>query len=165
MMSRPRLKLKPERIDRFLELIGFAALFLLIVLPVLYFDQLPDEIPRHFDASGTPDAYSGKAIVWILPLIGTLMFAGMFWLSKRPHIYNYPQKVTEENAENIYRAGSRMVQAMNTLITCAFAYITYSTIRISLGSTDGLGEWFLPVFLLLIFGFMGYFIVKMMSAK
>ena len=164
-MERPRIKIKKTSVDFATEIVGIIGLLLLIGLPLYYFEKLPETIPRHFGANGEADGFSGKGIIWTLPIIGMVMYVGMFWLNKYPHIFNYPQQVTKENAERLYTIGTRMIRTLNSIITCIFAYITYSTIQTSLGNQDGLGTWFTPVFVILIFGVTGYFLYQSMSKK
>lgn len=159
-MVRPRIKIELEPFDRFIEAVGFFALLLLIGIPIYYYNDLPEIIPRHFDADGTPDGYSGKNIIWLLPAIGTVISLSMYWLSKRPHIYNYTQKITEENAYHQYRNAARMIRVMSTLIVSVFAYLCSTTIMTALGEQEGIGPLFTPIFLLLIFGSIGYFLYQ-----
>jgi len=159
-MERPRIRIEPEPFDQFLDAAGFLALAVLIGLPLYYYESLPDIIPRHFGADGTPDGYSGKAIIWTLPLIGALMFFGMRWISGKPHWFNYTQKITQENAAYQYRNAVRMIRVMNTMITGAFAYMCSATIMTALGEQEGLGNYFTPVFLIILFGALGYFLIR-----
>lgn len=159
-MDRPRLKIQLEPIDSLIEVIGIIGLILLIGLPIIYFSELPETIPRHFGFNGQPDGFSGKGIIWTLPIVGVVMYVGMFWLNKYPHIFNYPQQITEDNAERLYKMATRMMRTLNALIACIFAYITHSTIQTALGNQNGLGTLFTPVFMVLIFGTVGYFLFK-----
>jgi uncharacterized membrane protein len=162
-MERPKIKVALEPIDKIIERLGIIGLVILIGLPLFYFDKLPETIPRHFGADGKPDAFSGKGIIWTLPVIGFAMYAGLFWLNRYPHIFNYPQKVTQENAKRLYTVGKRMIRTLNTLITCLFAYITFSTIQVALGNQSGLGTWFLPNFMILTLGTTAYFLSRLMK--
>ena len=159
-LNRPKIKIELDLADRVMEGLGILALLTLIGLPIYYYGQLPDSIPRHYGINGEADAYSGKAILWTLPMIGILMFAGLFFLSRKPELYNYPQEVTPENAEKMYKSGAKLIRVLNTIITLAFAYITFSTIRTALGTQSGLGLWFTPVFLGVIFLSMGFYILQ-----
>lgn len=87
-MERPKIEIETKPIDRVVELIGILGLIILLGLPIYFFDKLPESIPRHFGANGEPDGYSGKGIIWTLPIIGLIMYAGMFYLNKHPHIFN-----------------------------------------------------------------------------
>ena len=164
-MERPKFKIELTPVDKATELIGIIGLLILIALPIYFFDKVPDTIPRHFGANGEPDGFSGKGIIWTLPIIGIVMYVGMFWLNKYPHIFNYPQQVTKDNALRLYTIGTKMIRTLNAIITCVFAYITYSKIQTALGNQDGLGTWFTPVFMILIFGVTGYFLYQSMNKK
>ncbi len=158
--DRPRLDIKKEPIDVKIEVAGFIGLLVLIALPIYFYDALPDTIPKHYGFSGEPDGYGGKGYIWTLPLLGILMYGGLYWISKYPHTFNYPQRVTKENAERLYTAATRMIRTLNTLVTCGFALITYATIQTALGNQEGLGSSFTPLFMIAIFGTSGYFLFK-----
>lgn len=162
-MKRPEKDIPLTTTDQLIIALGFIGLATLIGIPAYYYSVLPDSIPRHFDSSGMPDAYSGKGVIWVLPIIGSLLFIGMHWLSYHPHTFNYIVPITEENAEEQYTIAVRMIRTLNTVIVGLFAYIAYATAQVALERQQGLGSYFLPVFLLLVFGTIGYFIWR--SAK
>lgn len=149
--DRPKIKIQLESTDLLLEILGLVGLVFLIVLPIYYYSDLPETIPGHFGANGEPDKFREKDKIWTLPVIGTVLYAGLYWLNQYPHLFNYPQKVTAENAEQLYKITTRMIRTMNTVIVVVFAYIIYSTIQVAFGNQSGLGTWFGPTFLLLIF--------------
>jgi uncharacterized membrane protein len=164
-MERPRVQIEKDDYDRAMEVLGLLALVLMIGLPVFYYGQLPEDIPRHFGSDGRPDGFSGKAIIWILPLIGAFMYVSMAALNKYPHIFNYTVKITEENAPRQYAIATKMIRSLNTLVACVFAYITYATIQVALGRQEGLGNYFLIAFLVLIFGTTAYFLFRSLKEK
>lgn len=160
-MSKPRIHIQLTPIDWVIELIGILGLFILIGLPTIYFGKLPDIIPVHFGFNGQPDGFGSKDAIWMMPILGTLMYLGISWLNKRPHIFNYPQKVTEDNAERLYKTATRMTRTLNAIIACIFAYITFVIIQTAFGNQNGLGTMFIIIFLILILGGTGYFSYKM----
>lgn len=157
-MDRPKLKIELDTSDWIIEIVGALFLILMLGFPIYYFKELPDIIPRHFNAAGEPDGFSQKNIIWILPVIGVVMYVGMFFLNKFPHIFNYPTEITIENAERQYRIATKLMRTLNMLISASFFYIGYSTIQTALNKQDGLGTLFLPIFLLGIFGTIGSYI-------
>ena len=159
-MKRPKVKIKLDTIDTIIEALGVIALLVLITLPLYYFDQLPNEIPSHYGASGKPDEYSEKGIIWTLPIVGVILYLGIFWLNKYPHIFNYPQQITEGNALRLYTVATKIIRFLNTQMSIAFAYLTYSTIQTSLGRQDGISSHFLLIFLLSNFLLLGYLLYK-----
>ena len=159
-MTRPKLRIELEQSDLFVEVLGRMGVILLLAIPLFYYGDLPDTIPTHFNAAGEPDQYGRKAVVWLLPLIGLVTYLGLLWLNKYPHIFNYMREITEENAYQQYQIATRMVRAMNVIIMWAFAYLTYAMIQISLGYMSGLGDYFIPIFLLVLFGTIGYYLFQ-----
>lgn len=156
-MKRPKLSIPQAPIDRQLDLLAIVGMILLLLLPFYFYGDLPDRIPIHYDLNGVPDGYGHKTFIWLLPGLGGLLFWGLWQLKKYPHTFNYPQPITEQNAERLYRLSVRMLRSLNAIITGVFAYITYATIQTALGNQNGLGPSFMPIFLVLLFGTLGYF--------
>ncbi len=146
-----------------LEYLAWALLVALFLLPLFYYGQLPDRIPSHFNASGAPDAFASKASIWILPIIGLSVFLLLHFLSKaeKLKINGGPANRTKEQEEQIQTIGRKMLNALKILIPAAFLYINFSTINTALGKMNGLGSYFLIIFLISIFGVLGYFTYKM----
>ena len=151
-MGRPILKIELETSDKIVYWLGVSACLALVILPFYFFPYLPEEVPRHFGSDGTPDAWGSRNYVFMMPFIGLILFVGMFFLSKVPHIYNYTVEITEENAAVQYKRSSRMIRVLNTAIILTFLYIEITTLRTALGKSEGLGGWFLPVFMMVMFG-------------
>lgn len=162
-MKQPKINIQLEPIDKIIELTAISGLVILFVLPIIYYSGLPERIPIHFGINGKPDSFSGKGMLWLLPILGLLIYAGMSWLNKYPHTFNYPQKITIANAKKQYQNATRLMRVITAITTCSFAYLTYSIIQIALGNQKGLGLYFLVLFLLLLFGSMGYFLKKAKS--
>ena len=155
-MQRPIIDIPLEPLDRLLEFIALVSLAALVLLPILYFEQLPEKIPSHFGPGGLPDGYSDKSIIWLLPFIGAIIYFALSWINKSPHTFNYPQKITEQNAERLYRTATQMMRNLKALIVGVFAYITFVTIHVALGNLSGLGKLFTPVFFAAFLGIVGY---------
>ncbi len=156
-MDRPKIKIELDVSDWVLEVIGATFLLLMIGFPLYYFNELPEIIPIHFNASGEADEFSQKNIIWTLPAVGFVIYIGMFFLNKYPHIFNYPKEITEENAKRQYRIATKLIRTLNLLIAASFFYIGYGTIQTSLNKGDGLGTYFLPIFITTIFGTIGIY--------
>ncbi len=163
-MSRPKPEIPLMPADRAINAVGWAGVALLLGFTLYYYPMLPEIIPHHFDAAGQPDSFGDKKIILVLPAIGVLLFIFMQYLSRHPHTFNYNVPITEQNAQEQYRIASRMIRSLAAFISCSFAYITYGTVQAARERWDGLGTWFLPVFLVLIFGLIGYFLWRSQRA-
>lgn len=150
--DRPKIKLKLNPADWLTEIVAVVFLVILVGLPVFYFGELPEKVPVHFNAAGQIDDYGSKASLIVLPLTGLFMYGLLTVISLFPHIFNYPVKITPENARVQYSLATRMLRILKTVILVMFTFISYQTIRAAAGKTGGLGKVFLPVFLIITFG-------------
>ncbi|MCH1626984.1 DUF1648 domain-containing protein [Fredinandcohnia quinoae] len=121
--------------------------------------NLPDQVPSHFNAMGEPDDWSGKGMIFLLPVIGTVIFFSTFVVSRFPQLFNYPVKVTKENAERLYVISRKMLTIINFELVIFFAIGTWEIVEVAHGG-KGLGIWYLPVFLVVIFGTIGYYMYR-----
>ena len=159
MTNRPNLNLKITPLEIFLNVITLAAFVGTIVYLISSWTIIPSEIPAHYNAVGEVDRWGGKGEMLILPIIAFLMWIGMTVLEKFPHVYNYIN-LTKDNARAQYLNGRLLVNVLKNEILLLFSYLTWKNVQVAIGEHDSLGVWFLPVFLLIIFGSMAYFIVK-----
>ena len=160
-MTRPKIKIELDPIDKFINGTGILGILLLIALPLYFYRELPEVIPSHFGFDGEADGFNDMNSIWTLPVIGVMIYLGMAILIKYPHIFNYPKEITEENAEQMYRIAGKFIRVLNAVSACIFAYITYSSIQTALGNQIGLGGYFALVFLILMFATIGYFLYKL----
>jgi len=159
MEERPKIKLELTGIDKIIELFGWFSVLVIWVYTMVNFSKLPDTIPTHFNAMGEADDFGGKASILALPIIATIIFVGISILSRFPHIFNYPVNITKENAQRQYSMATRLMRYVNLITVLILGYITFSTIQSAKGQTVGLGTWFLPVSLGVVFIPIIYYIV------
>ena len=157
-MERPRIPVRKDFSDWLIEIIGACFSVIMIGLPIYYYSELPDIIPSHFNAAGEPDDYNEKSVIWTLPIMGLITYLGLLFLNQYPHIFNYPTPITEQNAEHQYRIATKLIRTLNMVIVVGFSYISYSTIQAAFEQQIGLGTLFLPLFLLSIFGVVGFYL-------
>lgn len=157
-MSRPIINVPKEPLDWFLEGVAWIAVLAMFAYPFYHYGSLPDKIPTHFGPNGQPDAYGAKRSIWALPIISLITFLIFIVLNRKPHIFNYPTKITEENALTQYQAATRLMRLLNTVITGFMAYITYGMVQTALGNKSGLDTNAVWIFMAAIFGITGYYI-------
>jgi uncharacterized membrane protein len=159
-MTRPKIKIATTTTDWLFEIVGLIGIIFTVVFVILSYNDLPDTIPRHYNASGQPDGFSGKSILFTLPAVTIVTYLVMTIGLRFPHIFNYPFEITEENAERQYKNLTLMVRVLKTFTVVIFGYLTYATIQNGLGKMQGLGTWFTPVTLLSVLGTIAYFMYK-----
>lgn len=163
--SKAQIKLKSKPADKWLEALSWGSLVILWLLTFWKYADLPEIIPTHFNAGGEPDAYGSKSTIFTLPIIASLLFLLLSVIVKFPQKFNYPVKITPENAAGQYTNASRMMRFMKFSIMLVFLLINIQTIRTAMGKAEGLGWWFMLVVLGLIVGPMVYFINKSYQIK
>ena len=163
--ERPKLKIQLSPMDQVLELLGWGVLLALWVWTGTSYSSLPDTIPTHFNAAGEADGFGRKASIVGLPLIATLLYIGLTLLNRVPHIFNFPTPVTPDNALRQYTNATRMIRYLKLILVLVFAGISFQTIQQANGTGEGLGLWFLPLTLVLIFVPLIYFVSKSFQTK
>lgn len=100
-----------------------------IVVGIFYAD-LPDSIPAHFNYKGDVDGYGNKDSIWTLPILMGLTYALLAFIIKKvkPWNMNYPVKITEKNASEVYKMSLQTLIYMNLLIAIIVTPIIVETI-------------------------------------
>lgn len=165
MSKKPVIQLKKTKIDFFLGTLTVLLLVFFWGVSIFYYPSLADEIPIHFDFKGEVDSYANKKTIFLLPLIGTMLVGFITLVSKNPETFNFSVEITEENAELQYKNAFLMMKAMRLVILFVFILIDWEIIQIGLGKSTGLGIWFLPFFLTLVFVPIIYFVIRSKKLK
>lgn len=160
MEGRPKLKIELNKKDEILEITGWICICTIWILTAVNYQNLPDIIPIHYNAVGKADGYGDKWMIFTLPLIATILFIGLSILNRYPHMFNYPVKITADNAMKQYGIATRMMRYLKLMIVLIFGLISYQTINHANGHEDGLGIWFLPLVIGLVFIPIVYFSIK-----
>jgi uncharacterized membrane protein len=165
MEIRPKLQIELSDSDKLLELAGWLILIFIWAITLYNYPSLPEIIPTHFNGSGKIDDYGSKTTIFLLPLIGSIIFVGLTFLNKYPHTYNFPTKITPENALRQYTIATKMIRYLKFIILVIFSAIAYMTLQSAKGNLDGLSIWFVPITLVLIFAPLAFFIYKSIKSK
>lgn len=142
-----------HRIIFVLSILVMAGTFLYLLYA---WNGLPDKVPGHFNGAGEIDRWGSKYELIVTPIISIFLFLGITLMEKYPEAWNTGVKVTEENKERVYLEIKNMIVTLKFLVILTFTFITvYSSLSRPLPS------WFLPVDLILIFGSMVYFFIRL----
>ena len=163
--ERPKITLVPSTADKLVELLGWIILLALWGWTFSHYSTLPGTIPTHFNAAGEADGFGSKASIIGLPVIATLLFIGLTVLNRYPHSFNYPTAITQDNALRLYTLATRMLRYLKLVLVLVFGGIEFMTIQNATGKAAGLGAWFLPLTLVLVFLPLIYFVVKSVQAN
>ena len=116
-----------------------------IILPIVFWNRIPEVIPSHYNAAGIPDQYSDKGIlIFILFMVALLM--GIMSIAAYYVKQEMTSKYVKEANASQMSAAYIMLVFMNFTIQCIFAYITYCS-----ATNNKLGSFFLLFALILVF--------------
>lgn len=149
--DRPLTRPEYEPFDWLLEVLALLTLFSFLGYVIYIYQRLPDIIPTHFNAAGLADDYGRKNNIWMLPGIAVLLYFMLTMINFIPHMFNYPTKITPQNAMRQYTLATRLIRILKIILLVMFFYIGYATVSVSHGNSSGIGFWFIPVFLGFVF--------------
>lgn len=135
--EQPKLDITPNPVELVISWMGGIALFVALSYCLHVYPDLPDRIATKFNPDGGPRSYSGKQVIYVLPVVGILIWALLQYLSRHPHWYNYPFKITPDNAARQYSIGVSMMLKLNAVMSILFALITWETISIATCNCPG----------------------------
>lgn len=165
MIERPKINLPLTLFDKIIEVTSFVALVVFWLMNIFAFSTLPENIPTHYNGMGEVDSYGPKTTIFLLPVLGTLIFAFLTFIIRKPESFNYTVEITEENALAQYTNSTKLIRFMKLSLIILFIVIDYKTIETASGTSDGLGKWFLPFTIALIFIPVIFSVYKSFSKK
>ena len=165
MNNRHKIELNLTTTDKTIEIIGWIVIFGIWILTLYNYSTLPESIPTHYNGAGEADGFGNKNHILTLPIVSTLLFVGLTYLNRFPQIFNYPTKITEENAIYQYSNATRMIRFLKLAIAMIFGLLVFKTIQNANGNANGLGVWFLPMILGLILIPIIYYLTRINGNK
>ncbi len=160
----PKIDVPKSKTEKIVNILSFLMILFTFIYIIVIWDTLPDRVPSHFNATGEADRFGGKGSVLILPIIGSFLFLLLYLLNQFPYAHSFPVKVTEENAERLYKTSRLFMSILNFEIVFFITIGAYKTIQASLGES-GLGVWYLPAVLITLFTTIGLLIYRLYKIK
>lgn len=145
-MSEPR-----SRTQFFFEAFSLLLVIAMFAMVAVHWSQFPDRVPAHYGISGKPNGWHGKGFLLILPAIAAVVWAVITVAEREPRLINIPFAIDRDSPE-VQRVLRNMMIAEKTSTALMFAWLMSGMVRTALGRAEGIGQWFLPLALALIFG-------------
>ena len=116
-----------------------------IVLPLAFWNRIPEQLPSHFNAAGEVDQWSDKAslilVCFVVALLMGIMSIALYFVKT-----NMESRYSKEAEKSEMRIVYPMLCVLNLVMQNMFAYIMLCVV-----TCRPLGKWFMPVFLVGIF--------------
>lgn len=143
--------------------VNFICLILLLgsaIYLMLNWGKISDQVPVHYNASGTIDRWGNKSELLIFLALGWIIYLAMATITRFPSAWNTGIHVTSENKERVYKILRAMFDTLQLLISAVFSFLI---IDFSLSNT--LPGWFLPALMCLVFGSIVFFSIRLVRAR
>jgi Protein of unknown function (DUF1648) len=111
------------------------------------YPRLPEKVPVHFGFTGEADRWGGRWMIFLIPLVSTVIIAVDYWLFKY---------VSPGSPKPIPPAMRMPLHLLLLELSVIFTYITWRMSEVAFGRARGLGGWFLPVTLIAVFATCGW---------
>lgn len=130
-----------------MNVIAFVIMAAATVFLLINWGNLPEQIPSHYNFRGEPDDYGGTGSLIFMMVIGWVLLLVMMILGKYPKYWNTGVTRTPANEAVVNRITKDMLDIMEVSIAVLMAYMMVVPVR-----GTGMGIWFMPLFLAVIFG-------------
>ena len=127
---------KLTRVDLVLDAIAGSGLLTAWGVAAVFWSQLPDRVPMHFDLTGQPDAWGGRSAALIGPVGATVVMVVLALVGLR---LNDSDRAGPSSRQRL--ATPRVLASVRAALACVTALITFQQCRVALGDIQGLGTW------------------------
>ena len=148
--ARPHITIPLRPADRVLEVVAFVLLLTLWVYTFASYSTLPEIIPVHFDLEGNADRRGSPGIIWLFPVIASIIYFLLTVISRYPHSFNYPRPITHQNAAAQYAIALRMLRSIKLGIVALMLFIVVLIVLTAQGRIAGPGAWVIAAPILLV---------------
>ena len=150
------IKIERNALDILESIVSLLSIVGVAVYLILAWNQIPDKIPGHYNALGEVNRWGNKSELIVLPIISVVMYGLITLIERYPQVWNTGVRVTEENRAQVYRLLKSLIAVVKMFTLLVFASLTViSSLSLKLPM------WYLFAFLLLLFGTMAVFIVRL----
>jgi uncharacterized membrane protein len=153
-------RIKNTKYDIFINGMSIILLCGMFLFLILNWSSFPGKIPAHYNFTGEIDRWGNKSELWICPILSVILFVVLTALEFFPQLWNTGVKITDENQERVYRILKNMLVTLKGVTVGVFAFLTVSSALVR-----PMPVWFLPVFLLLLFGSLAVNLLRLVNAK
>ncbi|GMK37859.1 hypothetical protein PCCS19_09130 [Paenibacillus sp. CCS19] len=169
MDQRPVIRLARSPLEVLLEVLNIIIIVGMVVYFLIRWWDLPSDIPIHFDGSGEADGWGNRATLLLFPIMAIVPYSIITAISRFPHTFNYPIRITEQNAPELYRLTVQMLVWLKFEIVLLFASIGVIMIRSAEnGRAEGVGIFTIIAALVIlgtVFGYLIYIIRRFRTPR
>ncbi len=150
------MKVRNSQFDIVANIICIVMLIAMGAYLLVAWKSMPEKVPMHYNFAGEIDRWGSKSEALLLPILALVLYIFMTVTERFPKLWNTGVKITENNRAQVYRTVKSMVSTIKVILVGVFAYLTIMTVK-----AVALPLWFLPIFLVILFVPMGFWLWKL----
>lgn len=117
--KQPKLTMKSSGIEKTFNVLSFSIIIFLFLYIFYVQRKLPRDVPIHIGENGVV-GFGTSSLLYLLPIIATILFCGIYFISKSPHLTSFPVDLNEKNIHYMYRLMKEMMACFNLAIVFGF---------------------------------------------
>ena len=145
------------------DTIAIIGLVFMFVSVGIFWSQLPALVPTHFGVSGPPNSYGPKSSIWMLPIVGFLLYGFLTLISRISLRFNDGLGATAELRTRLQPLTLELAGWLKAEVMWTFAWLNWIVLQIALGRSTGLSPAFPVVTLGAIVVTLVVFLVRVFS--
>jgi uncharacterized membrane protein len=142
------------------ELIAVAGLVFSAAVVADFYSRLPERIATHFNGAGVANGVGARSTLWLLVGIAFLLYLTLSVISFVPRIVRVKRPLAPEREKAVLAESMAMAGWIKAEVCWMFAYLCLAMVRNGMGMQVGIGWWFLPVTLVVVFGTCGTYLMR-----
>jgi uncharacterized membrane protein len=146
------------------ELIALAGLIFSGAVVADFYSRLPERIATHFNAEGMANGLEARSTLWVLVGVAVLLYAALSVINFVPRVVSLKRPLAPEREKVVLAESMAMVGWIKVELCWMFAYLCLAMVRNGMGLQVGIGAWFLPLTLVVVFGTCGFYLVRVFRA-
>jgi len=91
-------------------------IILIIAMIGVHWNDLPDQLPIHFNASGEVDNYGERSDIFFLPILASILVGLLYWVTKQLKINPYRKGIKTSRQLEITKNLIRQFALIITLL-------------------------------------------------
>ena len=150
------IKIERNALDILEAIVSLSCLVGVTLYLILAWNTIPAKIPAHYNAAGEVNRWGSKSELIVLPIISVLLYGLITLIEHYPQGWNTGVRITDENRTVVYRLLKNLIAWVKMITLSIFGSLTVIS-SLSLN----LPIWFMLAFLVVLFGIIAYYIVRL----
>jgi len=146
------------------ELIALAGVVFAGAVVADFYSRLPERIATHFNSAGMANGFGARSTLWLLVGIAVLLYATLSVIHFVPRVVNLKRPLAPERERAVLAESVAMVGWIKAEMCWMFAYICLAMVRNGMGMQEGIGRWFLPATLVVVFGTCAFYLARIFES-